>query len=777
MTATNLIGLTIGISSFLILFLHVANEKSYDKHFTDHQRIYRATSTPSGQENTRWARSLGIIQAAAPGIPEIEQYTQFSHAPIGTIQIGEYSFQQEDILSVDSAFINLFSVSTITGELSEISKPNTAFISEDFARKYFKDANPIGQSIEIKELQYTRDLGSYEIRGIIKNTPPKTHFNYHILLSQKGGLDQRYAALPNRKIHWVYNYMKLKAGTNPSIVANKLKNYYNTSTLKDSRGPSEYQFNLTPLLDIHLNSNDRFEFKENNGKINIRLFATISFVILLVSLLNFINLTIAQLIKRSNEMGLKKVIGASKTQIIGQVLTEVFIFCLLSVILSFILIEVLRPVINQLFEIRFNIFYTEPIVYLSILLIFSICLGLSVVFVALYLNKKNSAIDLLAARNKYIGSKVLKSLLVVQVCIVIMLITSTLLVNKQIRFISKLSLGFDKENVVVLKLNDFSKNPAVFINELLNQTSVQSVGYTRQHFGYPTQNLPLNQFGIEGNAEFVFANYDYLKTMQIRLKLDRTSPSADTVRGMIINKHLHERLIEKHGSLETLDTYLMTQPLEPRSTRVSIIGVAENFNYNSAHESIGDFAFWLDERANWAKFIHIRLNPGDLQHTMKRIETKWKEHYPNQPFNSFFLDNQIDRQYKAESILSRILSVFSAIAIIICMISVCALSLFLTEQRTKEIGIRKVNGAHISQVILILNKEYIKWILIAFIIAVPPAWWAMENWLENFAYKTPLSWWIFALAGLLTLLIAVITVSLQSYRAAARNPIESLRYE
>jgi len=207
-SVVSIIGLTIGITSFYILFIHVTNEKSFDKHVKDYKNIYRVISNPVGVD-TKWARSLGFINGAAANIPEVEEATQFSHCPLGTISINEKSFQQEDIMSIDESFINIFEVESITGNLADIKEPNTAFISEDFAKKYFSDENPIGKSIKIESLQYARDLGEFQIRGIVKNTHPKTHFSYHILISQKGALQERYASLVNSKIHWVYNYLKL----------------------------------------------------------------------------------------------------------------------------------------------------------------------------------------------------------------------------------------------------------------------------------------------------------------------------------------------------------------------------------------------------------------------------------------------------------------------------------------------------------------------------------------------------------------------------------------
>ena len=776
-SAINIFGLVIGIASFLILFLYVSNEKSFDKHFDDHERIYRVISIPGGREETPWARSLGIIHTATATIPEIEESTQFTHCAVGTIKINDQSLQQNDIMSVDENFISMFGVKSEVGNLSEISKPNTVFITEDFVKKYFKNENPVGKKITIEALQYAQNVGDYEIRGIVKNTHPKTHFKYELLLSQKGGLQERYEAQPNQKTQWIYNYVKLGKGTLPVKVEDKLLGFYDASNLKETRGPKDYQFKLIPMDDIHLKSDYRFELRESSSKINIGLFIAISFIILLVSLLNFTNLTIAKLIKRSKELGMKKSIGANQTQLIRQILTEVFLFCIVSILLAFATIEFIKPFINRIFDIEFDIYYKEPVVFLSILAVLIICLGITALFVSFFLFRRNSTLDILSERNNFSGNDALKSLLIGQVTIVIILMAGTFLVNKQINFVLNKPLGFDKENVVVINLKDFSKDPAVFAHELENQSQVASVGFTMQHFGYPAQGLPLDGLGIDGTAELVFANYDYLKTIDIQLIENWISPLADTVRGMVINNHLYKRLLEKHGTMDALKVFQESQPLEPDQTRINFIGVANDFNYSSAHNFVGDFAFWLDESNNRARFIHVRLVPGNLNDGISKIKEIWQNYYPGQEFDFFFIDETIAQQYKAETILRRILLTFSLIGTVISIIGISALALFISQQRTKEIGIRKVNGAKVSEILAMLNKDFVKWVTLAFAIATPVAWFAMNKWLENFAYKTEMSWWIFALAGLLAIGIALVTVSFQSWKAATKNPVESLRYE
>lgn len=772
----NVLGLAIGITSFYILFIYVANEKSFDTHFTNYKNIYRLISSPIDAD-VQWARSLGFIKGASANIPEVEEATQFTHCPLGTIKINEKSFQQKDIMTIDESFINIFEVESLVGDLAKISEPNTAFISEDFAKKYFVNENPIGKTIKIEALQYLRDVGEFQIRGIVKNTKPKTHFNYHILLSQKGALQERFDSLPNRKVHWVYNYFKLKNDASPALVADKFLSIYNESSLRQVRGPEDYKFKLIALSDIHLKSDYRFELKESNSKINIVLFTVISFVILLISLMNFINLNIAKLIKRSKELGIIKVSGANNRQIIEQILVETLLLSSVSIVISLQLIELLRPIINQFFEIDFNIYYTESVIYISIVGVLAICGALTALFVGFFLSGKNSTFNNLSGRNNYSGNFVLKLLLILQITIVIVLISSTVIVNKQIDFITTKSLGFNKENVVFIHNKDFSKDPAVFANELKKQNEIVSVGLTAQHFGYPTQDFGLEGLGIDGSAEFVLANYDYVKTMDIQLLHNWISSPADTIEGILVNEHLYKRLLEKHGSIEALESYSAIHNTDQNGEQIKIIGVAKDFNYNSAHEPVDDFAFLLGESRNRSRFIHVRIKPGETRTAIGTISDLWSTYYPNQEFSYFFIDEKIALQYKSETILLRILSVFSVLGILISIIGISALSLFISQQRTKEIGIRKVNGAKVSEILTMLNKDFVKWVAIAFGIATPIAYYAMSKWLENFAYKTELSWWIFVLAGVLTLSIALLTVSLQTWRAATKNPVEALRYE
>lgn len=769
----SLLGLTIGIGSFLILFLHVTNEKSFDKHFTDHDRIYRVTSVPQGRTDA-WARGLGIIYKASASIPEVEMATQFSHCDVGRIAIDENSFQQNNIMSVDENFLKMFEVKALMGDLLEIYKPNTVFVSEDFARKHFGTENPVGQIIKVEALQYYSDVGEYEIRGVVKNVPARTHFKYELLLSQKGGLQERYGRIADQKIQWTYNYYKLREGASSQAVAERVKAFYDVSSLKPVLGPPEYEFDLFPMDDIHLKSDYRFELSESASKINIGLFIIISLVILLVSLLNFTNLTIAKVIKRSKEIGLRKSIGASKAQLVNQVLAEVFIMCSIASAIALLGIEAVKSYINQLFEINFAIYYTSSFVYLSLAGILLVCLFLTSIFITVYFFSKNSTVDILNERNNFSGSYILKSLLVGQVAIVIILISGFFLVNKQIGFVLNKPLGFDKENVVVLYLKDMEReDPILLAKELKNQSSVVSVGLALQHFGYPAQELPLESSGIDGSAELVFANFDYLKTMGIKLIKNWVDPTKERVNGMVVNNHLYKRLMARHGSMESLTAYLKAQPLKQGQIPVEIIGVTEDFNYRSAHEPIGDFAFLLTE--NRARFVHVRLN--NIHAGIETIRNIWKTHYPDEELDYFFIDEKIAQQYKAETILSRILLAFSIIGVLISIIGISAMALFVSQQRTKEIGIRKVNGARISEVMTMLNRDFVRWVAIAFVIATPIAYYAMNKWLETFAYKTTLSWWIFALAGLLALGIALLTVSWQSWKAATRNPVEALRYE
>ncbi len=768
-TAVNLFGLTIGIAAFLVLFIYTNNEKSFDKHFSDSENIYRVTSMPLSIDDARWARSLGMIHKAAASIPDVEKATWFSYTPIATISIDKKQFEQNDVMSVDENFTDLFNVEAIVGNLSEISAPNTVFISESFAQKHFKNENPIGKTISVEALQYVKNLGSYEIRGIVKNTHPKSHFNYEILLSQNGALANRYESMPDRKVAWVYNYFLLKKGSNPNKIAQAIHKQFLASSLATTPGPKDYQFALTPLLDIHLNSSDKFELKESNSKINIGFFVGIAFVILLVSLFNFTNVSIAKLLKRTDEFNVLRSVGATKPQLVAQIINEVVITCFLSTLLALLLVELTKPLLNQLFDIHFRIFYNEPVIYVSLILVIIGTTLLALLFALFFLNQRNTKFNA--------GSSTMRPLLIGQVAIVIALLASTFLVNKQIQFVLNSPLGYDKEQVVVLEIKDFSKDPVVFANRLKQESCVTSVGFTYQYFGYPTQNLQLEGLGLEGSAALMMANYDYLRTMKIPLIKKLTNTLNEPQKGILINEHLYNRLIENYGSMEALKQFQAKQTLAEDQIPINIVGVVDDFNYSSAHEAIGDFAFVLGESRRWARFTHIRLTPGNMHQEIERIRSIWDEYYPGQAFNYFFLSDKVAEQYKTETLLSRILITFSILGIIIAVISISALSLFISQHRTKEIGIRKVNGAKITEILATLSKNFVIWVSISFIIATPLIYIAMNKWLENFAYKTNLSWWIYTLPGVLALGIVLLTVNLQSWKAATRNPVKALRYE
>jgi len=365
----------------------------------------------------------------------------------------------------------------------------------------------------------------------------------------------------------------------------------------------------------------------------------------------------------------------------------------------------------------------------------------------------------------------------IQVAVVMMLISSTLLVNKQVHYMLDKPLGFNKEQVVVLHINDLSKDPTVFIRALEEQNIVTSVGMTAQHFGYPAQGISLENFGLEGTAEFVFANYSYLQTMDIQLLHNWIAPNTDTVRGLVVNEHLYQRLIERHGSMEALQVFRSEQSPEEGQQPIHFAGVVADFNYSSAHETIGDFAFMLDESPNRARFTHVRLKPGNMHEAIGIIRETFEEYYPGQELSYFFLDEKIAEQYASEILLRKVLLIFSIASIIICLLGMSAMALYIARQRTREIGIRKVNGSSITEVLTLLNRDFIKWIVLACVPAVPVIYITMNRWLETFAYRTNLSWWVFALAGILVLVITVITVSLQSLRSASMNPAEAIRYE
>jgi len=773
-----LIGLVTGISAFLVLFLYVANEKSFDRHIPDHDRIFRVHTTPEGGEEARWARSLGFILPASENIPEVEEATLFAHSPEGVVKIDDQTIILKDVLTVDENFFAMFGIRMISGDYREISKPNVVFITVEMARKYFGHENPVGKTLEIIELQYDQKLGHYEIRGVVESIHPKTHFRFDMLTSQKGGLQQRFDYIPSGRLQWTYSYVKLSKGANLTDVSGKYQQYYDDN-LKENMGyPPVYHItSLMPLTDIHLKSNMRFELRENTSNVNLILFAVIAIVVLLVSLLNFVNLTIARIIRHSREFGLRKSIGAGTVNLTSQILSEVLVITLMATASAMILIELGKSGLNTLFDIEFSVFYAEPTVYFTIGGVFFFAIGMTAIFIAFHLFRKNTAIEILSAAKNFSGNLIMKTLLVIQTAIVICLIAATLSVNRQIQYILNKPLGFDKENILVIKMKDQAKDRTAFMNELKRLSHVVLTGTTAQYFGSPIQSGKLDGFGIDGNIEYIRCDYDFVRTMGIELSESWINPAQENIWGMIVNQHFYSLVLEKFGSIDAFEAYQKSKDFAGDLSDIKIVGVAKDFNYSSAHVNIGNFALVMGDPKNSGRFLHIRLAKGDIREALQQTEKIYEKHYPDHPMDFFFLDEEIARQYKAESILRRILISFSLIGMMISIIGISAFSLFISQQRTKEIGIRKVNGARISEILILLNKDFVKWVAIAFIIATPIAYYIMNKWLQNFAYKTSLSWWIFALAGLMALGIALLTVSWQSWKAATRNPVEALRYE
>ncbi len=777
-TLITLIGLVTGISAFLVLFLYVTNEKSFDRHIPDHERIYRVHTIPDGGEETPWSRSLGFIVPASAAIPEVEKATLFSHSPEGMVKIEDQTITLKDVLSVDEHFFAMFGIRMITGDYREIAKPNVVFISEEMARKYFGQEDPVGRTLEIIELQYDQNLGPYEIRGVVESIHPKTHFRYDMLTSQKGALQQRFDYIPSGRLQWTYSYVKLSKGADLTDVSGKFQQYYDAN-LKDNMGypPVYHLTSLMPITDIRLNSAMRFELRENASQVNLTLFIVIALVVLLVSLLNFVNLTIARIIRHSREFGLRKSIGAGTVNLTSQILSEVLVITLKATASAIILIELGKSGLNTLFNIEFSVFYTEPAVYLSIGGVLFFALGITAIFVVFHLFRKKTAAEILSSARNFTGNLIMKTLLVIQIAIVIGLIFATIVVNRQLHYMLNKPLGFDKENILVIRLKDLSKDRTTFMNELKRLSHVISTGSTVQYFGSPSQSGKLDGFGLDGNVEYIRCDYDFVRTMGIELAESWINTEQEIIWGLIVNKHFYSRILEKFGGIEAFKAYQKSKDFTGDLSDMTLAGVSNDFNFSSAHVPVGNFALVLGDPKNSGRFIHVRLAKGDIREAKQQVEIVYGKHYPDHPMDFFFLDEEIARQYKAETILRRVLITFSLIGMMISIIGISAFSLFISQQRTKEIGIRKVTGATIAEVLLLLNKDFVKWVAIAFVIATPIAWYAMHKWLENFAYKTELSWWIFALAGLLALGIALLTVSFQSWRAATRNPVEALRYE
>lgn len=786
----NILGLAIGLASCLLIMLFVMDQLSYDTFHEKADRIYRvnykAKLTADGDPYHIGATPPPVARTLTNEFPEIELATRVYPKGSNLIRYEDKSFEETDVLAVDSNFFKLFSFKLKEGNAATaFQEPNTVIVTEKTARKYFGNEPALGKILTISDKPY-------QVAAIAENPPRNSHFTFTMLTSiayepQVEQFDWS----------WVYSalttYVQLKEGAAaenleakfPGMVkryaGNTIGKIFGISLGEFEKSGNSIQLFLQPLPAIHLYSDGITSGLGTHGNVKyLYIFSCVALVILLLACINFMNLSTARSAGRSKEVGVRKVLGSDKRQLVFQFLTESLLTSLLAMLVAFGFSELfLQLFSDDLFDgLNRNLLNQQGLWAIATGLIFLVGI-VAGSYPAFYLSAFKPVEVLKGKLRMGMKNSLVRSTLVVfQFAVSVCLIICTMLVFQQLNYLKNKNLGFDKENVIVIKNTDrLGTNMQAFKQQLTRLPQVLSSSFSTS---LPATHTDQELFIQDGTAtkdrllHFVTADYEYLPTLGINVKagrnFSRDFPSDESEEGGAIL--INEAAAKILGWENPIGKHLISQ--RGSGNEQEIVGVFENYHFKSLHNSIEPLLIVLSTEGD---YLSVRVKPGDVPQTVATIENQWKRYASNAPFDYSFLDENFNAQYKAEQQIGRLFTVFTSLAIFIACLGLFGLAAFTAEQRTKEIGIRKVLGASVFNVVHLLSGNFLKLVLLANVIAWPVAWYAVDQWLQDFEYRTTIEPWTFVGAGLLAISIALLTVGYQALKVARANPVESLRSE
>ncbi|MDQ3291057.1 MAG: ABC transporter permease [Bacteroidota bacterium] len=763
----NISGLALGMTCSILIMLWVQDERSFNRFHTKIDRLYRVMEVQhyGGNEDFTIDATPGPLAANLPNdFPEIAQAVSilsgfnvlFTHENQALKQEGTYA-------SPD--FFQIFSFEFTQGNpQTALVQPNSVAISESMAQKYFRSTNVVGKTIKVN------NKDTYQITGVFKDVPKNSSLQFEWVMPFKDfEKDNDWVK------EWGNNgprtYVLLKSNANLANVNRKIEHYLPTKQ-KDST----IDLFLQPVKDMYLHGNFKTSKVPVGGRIEyVRLFSIVAVFILVIACINFMNLATARSARRAKEVGVRKVIGAAKRDLIGQFIGESLLITLLAIVFSLVLAQLLLPVFNQLTGKFISIPYSSPQFILAILLIAVITGLLSGSYPAMFLSSFEP-VKVLKGTLRFSNSSVWfrKGLVVFQFILSSVLIVSALVVYSQVQYIRNKNLGLNRENVVYLFLEGkLKEHVPAFKTDLLRSSAIRQVAASNQNplmVGSSTGAVEWS--GKAPNADVLFSvassDYDYLHTKGIQLKAGRDfSPEFGTDTSNFVINEEAARLMNMPNPVG--------QKIKLYGKEGRIIGLIKDFHSSSLHNSMQPLIMFLNPK--YVDYIFVRLAAGKTSAGLAHLEKLAKQYNPGYPFEYHFLDEDFEKMYQGEAIVGKLAYYFAFLAIFISCLGLFGLALFTAEQRTKEIGIRKVLGASVLNITSMLSKDFLKLVLLANIIAWPLAAYAKHRWLQNYEYRTDLTWWVFALAGVATLVIALLTVSYHAVRTAIINPVTSLRSE
>jgi len=785
----NVFGLAVGIACCLLILLFVVDELSYDKYHEKADRIYRAGlyGFIGGNEFNGVVTASPMAQTLVEEYPEVEAATRARNFGFPVFRYADKVFSEERVFWVDPGFFDVFTVPFIQGDqTTALNEPLSIVLTHSMASKYFGNEDPMGKTINADQ---RRD---YLVTGVVEDAPKNTHFHYDFLAALSTYED-------SRSQFWVsnnyYTYFVLREGTSPEAFENKMEDLvkkYVAPQIQAAAGISleqfyesggEYSYFIQPMTDIHLRSHLEFEVEPNGDISYVYIFSIIALGILLVACINFVNLATARSSTRAREVGVRKTLGSNRPQLIRQFLAETILTSLLAVLAALLLVQLFLPIFNNLTGKQVAIPYLDNVYTIPLLVGLVVVIGL---LAGLYPAFFVAAFDPVAVLKTETPGSLKKSnmrnvLVVFQFTVSIVLIVGTLVVQRQLNYIQNKNLGFNKEQIVIVKkTDDLSDRLRTFKQELLNNPNILGATNTSTLFGSNFGNSAFRLAEESGEDTHLlwtfFSDADFVQTYQIEMAAGRyfeEGREADN-QAVVIN----ETAVRELGLEDPVDAQIVALGnTQAQEQRLNIIGVVKDFHFESLHTQIRPMIIAMYGEGNRGRFVSVRIGPENIRETMGFIENTWRKFALNQEFEFEFMDDYFGRVYENEQRTGRIFLYFSILAIFIASMGLFGLASFVTTQRTKEIGIRKVLGASDSQIVALLSTQFAKWVLLGNLLAWPIAYVLMRNWLRQFAYRGGISIFSFLGASAIVLIFALLTVSTQTLKAASANPASSLKYE
>jgi putative ABC transport system permease protein len=767
----NILGLTLGISSALFLIIYVADEVSYDRYHEKADRIYRVSSKIAEPDDqfTWIVAQIPFGPQVVKDYPEVQSFVRFINMPTSLYKYEDKEFNEGNFYYADSTLFDIFSYKVLKGEVkSALLDPKKIILTEKIAKKYFGKTDPIGKTL-------TAGTDTYEVTGVIEDVPTNSHFRFDAVASRNN--------LPKQLGSWgnfgVFTYLLFPENFDVKTFETKMQGMYETY-MKPIFGPLniKIQYILEPLTRIHLYSTNAGEPEPTGSMTYVYIFGLVAVFLVLIAAMNYMNLSTARSTRRAREVGLRKVVGSRRGPLVLQFLSESTVFTIISLIISLIILIAFLPKFNNLAGKSFDLHILySPVILLTILGVLVIVGVVGGSYPAFFLSRFSPVTVLKGEITQgSAGSLFRKILVVIQFAVSVIMIICTMVVFRQLNYLKNKDQGFDQTNVISLQLNgDMQRKYPVIKQTLTDNPNIKYVTSTNtavgQGSGKVIFSVETDQGMVQKGVNFAVVDYDFIETLGIKIANGRgfqKDMPSDTLTGVIVNETFVNRMAWKEPIGKKVDLG------DANTVRARVIGVMKDYHQTGMYNGIESLLLVYRPINN---VVYIKLSGIETQQTIAFIESKWKEIFPDQPFTYTYLSERFNEQFQADEKRGLIFTIFTILAILIACLGLFGLASYMVEQRTKEIGIRKVFGANEVIILNLIARDFLLLVSIGIVIAVPVSYYFMSNWLKNYVYHTNIGVPLIIIAALLTILITFITISYKAYQAAVMNPANSLKTE